>query len=62
MLQIVILQVPFRESWDSGFDALKDALNLETNVTIKIRDILTACENPAGDGTGFNDYNVCFII
>lgn len=50
--------LPGSESWDSGIDALKDALQLETNVTSKIRDIITACENPSGDGTGVNDYHL----
>jgi ferritin len=60
--QIVHLQTPLKESWDSGIDALKAALELEAHVTRKIRDIIIACENPSGDGSGFNDYHVCFII
>jgi ferritin heavy chain len=54
--------MPLNDSWDSGIDALKDALKLEAHVTRKIRDIITVCENPSSDGTGFNDYHVCFII
>jgi ferritin heavy chain len=62
MLQILCLQMPLNESWESGLDALKDALKLEAHVTRKIRDIIIACENPTDDGKGFNDYHVCFII
>jgi ferritin heavy chain len=61
MLQIVFLQMPLNESWESGLDALKDALKLEAHVTRKIRDIITACENPSNDGKGFNDYHVCLL-
>jgi len=53
--------MPVNEKWDSGIDALKEALNLEVNVTSKIRDIITACDNPS-DGSGFNDYHVCLVI
>ncbi|XP_069678261.1 ferritin heavy chain [Periplaneta americana] len=49
---------PLNESWETGVDALKDALKLEAHVTRKIRDIITACENPTGDGNGFNDYHL----
>jgi len=49
---------PLNESWDSGIDALKDALKLEAHVTRKIRDIIAACEDPTGDGSGVNDYNL----
>lgn len=49
---------PLKQSWDSGVDALKDALSLEASVTSKIRGIITACENPSGDGNGFNDYHL----
>jgi ferritin len=62
MLKIVLLQTPLNESWESGIEALKDALKLEAHVTRKIRDIIIACENPSGDGSGFNDYHVCLII
>jgi hypothetical protein len=62
MLQVLFLQMPLNESWESGLDALKDALKLEAHVTRKIRDIIIACENPSDDGKGFNDYHVCFII
>ena len=54
--------MPLNESWESGIDALKDALKLEAHVTRKIRDIIAACDNPSGDGSGFNDYHVCLII
>jgi len=49
---------PLNESWDSGIDALKDALKLEAHVTRKIRDIIAACEDPTGDGSGVNDYHL----
>jgi len=49
---------PLKESWESGVDALKDALKLEATVTGKIRDIIAACDNPSGDGSGFNDYHL----
>jgi len=49
---------PLNESWESGIEALKDALKLEAHVTRKIRDIIIACENPSGDGSGFNDYHL----
>jgi Ferritin-like domain. len=58
---MIVLQAPLSQSWNSGVDALKDALSLEANVTSKIRDIITACENPS-DGSGFNDDHVCLII
>eukprot|EP01054_Gregarina_sp_Poly1_P006606 Gregarina_sp_Poly_1__6605@NODE_3547_length_1020_cov_4_403987_g2251_i0_p1_GENE_NODE_3547_length_1020_cov_4_403987_g2251_i0NODE_3547_length_1020_cov_4_403987_g2251_i0_p1_ORF_typecomplete_len217_score36_32Ferritin/PF00210_24/9_5e37Rubrerythrin/PF02915_17/5e05DUF2095/PF09868_9/0_017DUF2095/PF09868_9/1_7e03_NODE_3547_length_1020_cov_4_403987_g2251_i0193843 len=48
---------PKGESWDSGFDALKAALELETSVTQKIRDIIITCETP-NDATAFNDYHL----
>ncbi|PNF21994.1 Ferritin subunit [Cryptotermes secundus] len=50
--------MPLNESWESGLDALKDALKLEAHVTRKIRDIIIACENPSDDGKGFNDYHL----
>lgn len=49
---------PLNESWESGVSALKDALKLEAHVTRKIRDIIIACEDPTGDGKGFNDYHL----
>lgn len=49
---------PVNDSWESGVAALKAALELEIHVTSKIRDIIIACENPTGDGTGFNDYHL----
>jgi len=62
VLKIIFLQSPLNESWDSGIDALKDALKLEAHVTRKIRDIIAACEDPTGDGSGVNDYHVCLTI
>ncbi|KAJ9592809.1 hypothetical protein L9F63_015500 [Diploptera punctata] len=49
---------PLAETYESGVAALKSALELETHVTRKIRDIIIACENPTGDGNGFNDYHL----
>jgi ferritin heavy chain len=59
MLKMIFLQSPLNESWETGIDALKDALKLEAHVTRKIRDIIAACDDPSGDGSGFNDYHVC---
>jgi len=50
--------MPINDTWNSGIDALKDALKLEAHVTNKIRDIIAACEDPSGDGKGFNDYHL----
>lgn len=47
---------PLREDWSSGVEALTDALNLETQVTRSIRDIMTTCENPKN--STFNDYHL----
>ncbi|XP_021926070.1 ferritin subunit isoform X2 [Zootermopsis nevadensis] len=49
---------PLHERWDTGFEALTDALNLESNVTSKIRDIITVCENPSKEEDAFNDYHL----
>jgi len=62
MLKMIFLQMPINDTWNSGIDALKDALKLEAHVTNKIRDIIAACEDPSGDGKGFNDYHVRLII
>ncbi|XP_076235445.1 ferritin 1 heavy chain [Calliopsis andreniformis] len=47
---------PLREQWNSGVEALTDALNLEAQVTRSIRDIIITCENPKG--SHFNDYHL----
>lgn len=47
---------PIREEWNSGVEALTDALNLESQVTRNIRDIISTCESPAG--VPFNDYHL----
>ncbi|KAL2722493.1 ferritin subunit [Vespula squamosa] len=47
---------PVREEWNSGMDALTDAVNLEAKVTRSIRDIITTCETPAN--YNFNDYHL----
>jgi ferritin len=49
-------QKPIREEWNSGVEALTDALNLEAQVTRSIREIITTCENPKPNP--FNDYHV----
>lgn len=47
-------------SWESGFVALKSALNLETLVTRKIRDIIEVCQNGPENYQGkyFDDYHL----
>jgi hypothetical protein len=62
MLKMIFLQAPKIDTWDSGVHALKDALTLEATVTRNITDIIKACENPSGDGSGANDYHVCHFI
>jgi len=47
---------PIRQEWNSGEEALTDALKLETQVTRSIRDIITTCENQTT--TSVNDYHV----
>lgn len=47
---------PLREEWNSGVEALTDALNLETQVTRSIRDIIINCESPKD--VSFNDYHL----
>ncbi|KAG8310445.1 Ferritin heavy polypeptide-like 17 [Homalodisca vitripennis] len=46
---------PLATSWSNGVDALKAALDLETKVTSKIRDIITTCEEPSNK---YNDYHL----
>jgi len=47
---------PLREEWNSGVEALTDALNLEAKVTRSIRDIIMTCESPKD--VPFNDYHL----
>lgn len=47
---------PIREEWNSGVEALTDALNLESQVTRNIREIIMTCESPKE--YSFNDYHV----
>ncbi|XP_066596486.1 ferritin heavy chain isoform X1 [Prorops nasuta] len=47
---------PLREDWNSGVEALSDALNLEAQVTRSIREIIATCENPKNNN--FNDYHL----
>lgn len=49
---------PLREEWNSGVEALVEALNLETRVTHNIRDIIITCENPKISSVEFNDYHL----
>lgn len=48
---------PVETEWNCGVDALKAALELETNVTSKIRDIVIVCEEPVNEPK-FNDYHL----
>lgn len=48
-----------RETWSNGIEALKNALELETDVTKKIRNIIKHCEKPKD--SNFNDYHVSYI-
>jgi ferritin heavy chain len=47
---------PIREEWNSGVEALSDALNLEAQVTRNIREIITTCESPKD--YNYNDYHL----
>lgn len=47
---------PIREEWNSGVEALTHALNLESQVTSNIRDIIITCESPKD--IPFNDYHL----
>ncbi|XP_058807318.1 ferritin heavy chain-like [Phymastichus coffea] len=47
---------PIREEWNSGVEALTDALNLESQVTRNIREIIMTCESPKD--IPFNDYHL----
>nr|ABV68875.1 ferritin [Bombus ignitus] len=47
---------PLRETWSNGIGALKNALELETDVTKKIRNIIKHCEKPKD--SNFNDYHL----
>jgi len=47
---------PIREEWNSGVEALTDALNLESQVTRSIREIIMTCESPKD--IPFNDYHL----
>ncbi|XP_029170700.1 ferritin subunit [Nylanderia fulva] len=46
-----------RQEWNSGEEALNDALKLEAQVTRSIRDIIITCETPAMTAP-FNDYHL----
>lgn len=52
----IIFQLPLRETWSNGVGALTEALELETNVTKHIQDIIRNCEKP--NNSNFNDYHV----
>ncbi|TGZ56878.1 ferritin heavy chain [Temnothorax longispinosus] len=47
---------PMRQEWNSGEEALAEALKLEAQVTRSIRDIIITCENPKS--SSFNDYHL----
>jgi len=47
---------PIRQEWNSGEEALNDALKLEAQVTRSIRDIIITCETP--QTSSFNDYHL----
>lgn len=47
---------PMREEWNSGVEALTDALNLEAQVTRSIRAIIKTCETPPN--SDYNDYHL----
>ncbi|XP_011704003.1 PREDICTED: ferritin subunit [Wasmannia auropunctata] len=47
---------PIRQEWNSGEEALTDALKLEAQVTRSIREIIITCENPKT--SSFNDYHL----
>ena len=49
-------QRPIREDWGNGVEALSEALNLETQVTKSIQEIIRTCETPKT--SNFNDYHV----
>ncbi|XP_054263357.1 ferritin subunit [Macrosteles quadrilineatus] len=46
---------PLATSWPNGVEALKAALDLETKVTNRIRDIIVTCEEPSNK---YNDYHL----
>ncbi|KAK9300072.1 hypothetical protein QLX08_007114 [Tetragonisca angustula] len=48
--------LPLRETWSNGVGALTEALELETNVTKHIQDIIRNCEKP--NNSNFNDYHL----
>ncbi|XP_033208250.1 ferritin subunit isoform X2 [Belonocnema kinseyi] len=47
---------PIREDWGNGVEALSEALNLETQVTKSIQEIIRICETPKT--SSFNDYHL----
>ncbi|XP_072748033.1 ferritin heavy chain [Anoplolepis gracilipes] len=47
---------PIRQEWNTGEEALTDALKLEAQVTRSIRDIIITCETPKT--YAFNDYHL----
>lgn len=46
---------PLATSWPNGVEALKAALDLETKVTNRIREIIVTCEEPSNK---YNDYHL----
>lgn len=51
---LINVNVPSKFKWESGVDALKDALRTEAQVTKSIRGVIAKCENDNND----NDYHV----
>ncbi|XP_012530101.1 ferritin subunit [Monomorium pharaonis] len=47
---------PIRQEWESGEEALIEALELEAHVTRSIREIIITCETPKT--SSFNDYHL----
>lgn len=50
--------MPQKLSWETGVEALKDALKTEAKVTKSIRQVIEKCENDNSN----NDYHVSVCI
>lgn len=53
----LFFQIPTKLTWQTGVEALKDALRTEAKVTKSIRQVIQKCE----DDSGNNDYHVCIF-
>ncbi|XP_073964215.1 ferritin 1 heavy chain [Choristoneura fumiferana] len=51
---LIKIRPPESKAWDSGVDALEQALTMENEVTRSIRTVIAACE----DDPEFNDYHL----